>query len=210
MWPNSWRHWGTSLSNLSSKSVQVTNFTYLVHSVVELWIWRPFTLSPNDVMNWVKKVDFCKMNILEFDIQMCVQVTNFTHLVHSVVKLWIWCPFYRLPMTSWIESSTLFFWKMNISIEFVVQVTNFTYFVHSVVELWIWRPFTLSPNDVMNWVKNVDFCKMNILEFDIQMCVQVKNFIYLLHSFVELWIWCPFYPVPNDLMNWVKTFSFAK
>ena len=59
-------------------------------------------LSPNDIMNWVKKLSFRKMNIIiEFIVQKYAQVTNFTFLVHSVIKLGIWRPFYPCPpMTS--------------------------------------------------------------------------------------------------------------
>ena len=45
-------------------------------------------MSPNDVMNWVKKNLFCKMNItIELVSHKSVRIPIFNFLFHSVVKL---------------------------------------------------------------------------------------------------------------------------
>ena len=52
-----------------------------------------FLLTPNVLFStsqycFQEKEVFCKMNtIVEFVVQTCVQETNFTYLVHSVVEL---------------------------------------------------------------------------------------------------------------------------
>ena len=55
-------------------------------------------------------------------------------------------------------------------------------------------PFLPSPQWRYELGQNILFCKINIIiEFVVQKCAQVTNFTYLVHSFVELWIWCPVY-----------------
>ena len=66
--------------------------------------------------------------IIEFVVQKCVQVTDFTYLVHSVVELWIWCPFYPVPQ--WcheLGQKKIIFCKMNINFEFHINLSGYRF-----------------------------------------------------------------------------------
>ena len=117
--------------------------------LIKLWIWCPFYHVPtlNEVMNWVKKLSFRKMNIIiEFIVEKCVQVTfhsfsPFRCQVRNLAPFFYSCPQWHHEL----GQKNYLFIKRNIIIEFIVQkyaqVTNFTFLVHSVFKLGIWHPF---------------------------------------------------------------------
>ena len=77
---------------------------------------------------------------IEFAIRKCIRMPKVDFLVHTVIKLEIWCPFYPIsPMTSYSRSMFDVFQKMDITIAFsigkYIWVPSFSFLVKPVVML---------------------------------------------------------------------------
>ena len=68
----------------------------------------------------------------------------------------------------------------------------------------------MSPNDVMNWVKKISFCKMNIIiEFVVKKYALGDKFHIFSQFRCQVMNLAPFLPLsPNDVMNWAKKYIF--